>query len=156
MTGRLLFVTLAALTARRLKDALRTTDMIDVVNRLGIVYEELPLPQRIMGFTGRMDKRSYIVVGRDMPRPWKRAVAFHELGHIQLHGHLPDHFFIVENTFFPVGRFEREANEFAAAYLIPDKALSMHGNMRVAAAELQVPVALFEFWRPPSKQREAL
>lgn len=148
-------MTFAVRTAKALRETLQTTDIIDVVSRLGIIYEELPLPQRIRGFTGRIDERTYIVVDKTLPRQWKRAVAFHELGHVQLHGHLPDHFFIAEQSLFPIGRLERQANEFAAAYLIPDKALSIHSNIRAAAAELQVPVALFKFWRPWSRQRKA-
>ncbi len=142
-------MTFAVCVARTLRDTLQALDIIYIAEQLDIIYEELPLPDRIRGFTGRMKERAYIVVNDALPRPWARAVAFHELGHIQLHNHLPDHFCITEHALLPTGRLERQANEFAAEYLIPDDALSIHSDIRLIAAELDVPVELFRYKRPP-------
>lgn len=135
--------------AKRLRQTLQTSDIVAVTEQLGIIYEILPLPDRVRGFTGRLGNRPYIVVNEELPNTWRRAVAFHELGHIQLHSHLPDQFFIAEHTFFPVGRLENEANIFAAEYLIPDEMLCKYKDISIIAAELDIPIELFRFKRPP-------
>ena len=142
-------MTFAGRSAKALRTKLQTSEIAILVEQLGVAYERLFLPIRIKGFTGRIDSQPYIVVNRALHPRWARVVAFHELGHIILHNQLPDQFFISEYTFFPLGRLEREANEFAAEYSIPDEALAIHTDIRVIAAELNVPVELFQFKRLP-------
>lgn len=139
-------MTFAQRVARRLRRQLQTTDIYAVTEHLNVAYETIPLAERIKGFTGVLRDKPYIVVNSNLPKPWQKAVAFHELGHVLLHD-AAGHFFIEEHTLFPIGKFERQANEFAAEYLIPDA--MCQGDIRILAEELQVPVELFKFKRPP-------
>jgi Zn-dependent membrane protease YugP len=50
------------------------------------------------------------------------AIAAHELGHAVMHGGM-NMFFIREHTLFPAGKFEHQANTFAAELLITDELL---------------------------------
>ena len=90
----------------------------------------------------------YIGLREGLSPPHKRMGLAHELGHLVCHTGI-NYFFVLEHTFFPPGRYERQANEFAAEYLIPDDALSIHSDIRLIAAELDVPVELFRYKRPP-------
>lgn len=131
--------------ATKLRRRFNTDDIRVVTSALNIDYLETYLTPRVKGLTGKIQGRHYIVVNNTLPHIWKKAVAFHELGHVLLHD-TPGHFFIEDATLFPIGKFERQANEFAAEYLIPDEVCGT-GDIRVVAGEIGVPVELFEYKR---------
>lgn len=120
-----------------------------ITTNLCIDYYEFCLSPSIRGFKGVTGGAPYIVVNRLLPIPWKNAVAFHELGHILLHD-TPGHFFLKKHTLLATGKLERQANEFAAEYLIPDAVFTSKMDKRVLAEELQVPVQLFKHKKPPA------
>ena len=73
-----------------------------------------------------------------------RFVLAHELGHAVLHNDNGSKFFIDEYTCFAPGKFELEANKFAANLLINEKNLKdlLGGDLSSIASELEVPVQL--------------
>lgn len=73
----------------------------------------MDLPENIRGMAIKALRQRYIVLNEFMPFHEQRGVCAHELGHHNLHpGH--SYQFIEEHSLFLPGRYEREANEFAA------------------------------------------
>lgn len=117
----------------------------------GVTYEERPdldLELRVVGeatsfkrsvVTGRLDRRRRVVATSERPSPAERLfTAAHELGHWVLH---EDE---IEHRDRPVGaqarrpRREREADEFAAAYLMPRKWVEKDLKGRLGASPISV------------------
>ena len=128
-----------------------------LAQRLGIAYVEFAFAGRVRGLTAVRSGVRIIAVNRYLPSSWKRTVAAHELGHAILHDAL-HYYFLVDETFFPTGRYEREANEFAAELLIPDVPIDgdeqHEGMMGYLADSLDVPTELFRF-KTTSSQNES-
>jgi Zn-dependent peptidase ImmA (M78 family) len=61
-----------------------------------------------------------IIINCDLDEWLKRYVCAHELGHAVLHPDINTGF-LKKHTLFPIGRFEREANEFAINLLLYGK-----------------------------------
>lgn len=91
----------------------------------------------------------YVGLNTRLSYPQKRIVLAHELGHITCHSHI-NYFFMTTSTLFSVSRFECEANEFAAEILIPDNAFTISNDIRIIAAELNIPVELFQYKKLPN------
>ena len=91
-----------------------------------------------------------IVVNQDL-EPWlQRVVLAHELGHAMLHRELAGQEGFRDFALFDgADPLEKEANQFAAEILIPDKALLslLESGMSIyeAASELDVPYELADF-----------
>jgi Zn-dependent peptidase ImmA (M78 family) len=68
------------------------------------------------GMFRRTLRRKYIVIHSGLSENWKRVICAHELGHALLHPGI-SRFWLDEHTFFFVGRYEREANNFAVQLL---------------------------------------
>ncbi len=68
-----------------------------------------------------------VVISNTLRSPDDRACAAHELGHALLHRGV-NTFFLSENTNLVCGRYEREADLFAAALLLDEEALAL-GNI---------------------------
>lgn len=115
-----------------------TNDPIVIADYLDIEvwYENLPL--HIGGFFTRIFDSAYIVINSDKPWPWQRAIAAHELGHALLHN--DSHTFLATSNFVTHSKIEREANQFAAALLIGDEALTEGESIYEFAQRMSVPV----------------
>ncbi|KWX77016.1 zinc peptidase [Paenibacillus riograndensis] len=61
-------------------------------------------------------RRKYIVIHSGLSEEWQRVICAHELAHALLHPGI-SRFWIDEHTFFRVGKYEREANQFAVRLL---------------------------------------
>lgn len=82
--------------------------LIQWLEAAGIFVLELDLPtQRIDGLSQRIGSYPVIVVNRNVPTDRKRLTLAHELGHLVMHAD------------FASANLESEANEFAAAFLMP-------------------------------------
>lgn len=81
----------------------------------------------IKGTFLRTFSSNIILIKKNLAEVDKRFVAAHELGHIFLHPEL-DFYFISEYTYFPISRFETEANIFAAELLISDNNMFEYKN----------------------------
>lgn len=101
---------------------------------LGVNYEERPdldMELRVVGeqthakrsvIAGRLDRRSKAVATSERPPPAERRfTAAHELGHWVLHEEEIEHRDRPIDPRAPRPKHEREADQFAAAYLMPPK-----------------------------------
>jgi Zn-dependent peptidase ImmA (M78 family) len=76
----------------------------------------------IRGYYNRLYRQKMIHINSDMSSQEQRFTCAHELGHSILHPG-SNTLFLRINTFFPIGKFEREANYFAIDLLISDDEL---------------------------------
>ena len=82
---------------------------------LHIVYSEYS--DSTKGYYINVKRNKFIVLNSNLTDEEMRIVLAHEIGHAVLHSSKEVHF-IRENTLFPKGRHENEANKFAAELLI--------------------------------------
>jgi Zn-dependent peptidase ImmA (M78 family) len=124
--------------AREVVKVCGTNDPFIVADYLGIEVCYESLPSHIGGFFTRIFDSAYIVVNSEKPRAWQRAIAAHELGHALLH--TQDNAFLATSNFATHSKIEREANQFAAALLIGDEALTEGESIYEFAQRMNVPV----------------
>ncbi|MEA4883319.1 MAG: ImmA/IrrE family metallo-endopeptidase [Clostridia bacterium] len=102
--------------ARQLVAAHYINDPRQLIELLHIPHIETPLPASIHGFTCAVSGQVGTVVNSQLDESQLSYARAHELGHALLHDHV-GHYPIVESTFIPSGRYERQADEFAQALL---------------------------------------
>ncbi len=100
-----------------------TRDPIELCCILGISTVYADLPFSVHGFYMEQDGRQAVVVSSNLLSPHDRYCAAHELGHALLHREI-NSVFITQHTCLSVGRYEREADLFAAALLIDGESLT--------------------------------
>lgn len=98
-----------------------TNDPFELGRSLGIVIIFLDLGDTY-GFYRCYKRVKTIVINSELTEWLKRYVCAHELGHAILHSDL-NTAFLKKNTFYSIGKIEREANEFAVNLLLYDKSL---------------------------------
>ncbi|WP_346208370.1 ImmA/IrrE family metallo-endopeptidase [Caldifermentibacillus hisashii] len=98
-----------------------TNDPFKLARSLGIVILFYDLGQTY-GFFRTYKRVKTIVINNQLDEWLKRYVCAHELGHAIIHSDL-NTAFLKKNTFYSIGRIEREANEFAVNLLLYDKNL---------------------------------
>lgn len=116
------------------KDARRYLHPKHAFEMMGVTYEERPdldMELRVVGertgvkrsvIAGRLDRRSKIVAtSESSPPAERRFTAAHELGHWMLHEVQIEHRDRPIDVLAPRPLREREADEFAVAYLMPPK-----------------------------------
>lgn len=96
-----------------------TNDPFKLARSLGIVIIFLDLGDTY-GFYRCYKRVKTIVINSELSEWLKRYVCAHELGHALLHADI-NTAFLKKNTFYSIGRIEREANEFAVNLLLYDK-----------------------------------
>lgn len=99
-----------------LRKKYKTNDPLEIIRAMGITYFECPL----VDFNGYYDGRfsiPYICVNSNLSDEEKLITAAHELGHALLHPKL-NTFFLSRHTLAVKGRYERQANTFAAELLL--------------------------------------
>lgn len=93
-------------------------------------------------------KNKFIVVNSNLDKYSQSIVLAHELGHALLHSS-QDIYFIREQTLFPVGKYEVEANKFAAELLIDDSEIYSLKKSELSIPEmsryLSVPEKLIQY-----------
>ncbi len=104
-------------TARRLTEDFGTKNPKELCALLGISFLFADLPDSISGFYMEKNGRQALVVNHSLSAEELTFCSAHELGHAVLHKGI-NAVFITENTNFSLGKFEREADLFAAALLI--------------------------------------
>lgn len=96
----------------------RTNDPYLLCDLLGIdVVESFFKCNRMKGIIVHDDWGTGICLSIQMTMTQKRFVLAHELGHYFLHPQRVGRFWIQENTLFPLGKIEKEADDFAYAFL---------------------------------------
>lgn len=78
------------------------------------------LHEDIWGFYIYERRNHFIFINNNLESYLKRFVCAHELGHAILHTKINTPF-LKANTFYPIDKIEREANEFAVNLLLYDK-----------------------------------
>ncbi|SQB33434.1 ImmA/IrrE family metallo-endopeptidase [Clostridium cochlearium] len=94
-----------------------TRDPNKIADYLGINVEYKHYSNSTKGYFIKILTNKFIIINSSIPNHEKEIVLAHELGHAVLH-HNKDIKFIREFTLFPTGRYENEANKFAAELLI--------------------------------------
>lgn len=103
--------------ANKLKDDYGTSDPRELCRCLGVSFLCADLPEKLNGFYMEIAGRRAVAVAARLDTTAARACTAHELGHAVLHRGI-NTIFLSENTNFVTGRYEREADLFAAALLI--------------------------------------
>lgn len=121
--------------ARELASGLGTPDLDAICEKMGIITLEQELPDRVNGFTVKMNGISFIVLNRSLERYRKRFTKAHELGHIVMHGGM-NSLELSLNTGFCVSRYEREADSFAAWLLLLAETSELEGLESITAEDV--------------------
>ncbi|EPY04579.1 hypothetical protein PAALTS15_24210 [Paenibacillus alvei TS-15] len=96
-------------------------------------------------------RRRYIVINSELPFEWQRFVCAHELAHDRLHKGI-GHFFTEQHTLFHVGKFERQANQFALLLLLHDQECLLGETREMYCARNDIPAELARFLPTDSEQ----
>jgi len=103
----------------------------------------------IKGFFLENKRIRTITINSDLPSVIQRIICAHELGHAVLHKSSGIHAFHEVALFDQTSVFEKDANIFAAEYLLDDEivldVLNQDNTFFTAAAELMVPAELLDF-----------
>lgn len=99
-----------------------TRDPIILMDELNISYKTAPFFGGTKGYLVKMNKKLGIIINSLLDEQTQKMVIAHELGHAILHSD-EEMIFIKEFTLFNSGRYEVEANKFAAELLIDDQAI---------------------------------
>ena len=92
-------------------------DMIDCLESRGImiICTDVDVGNKFDGLAGQINDSPVIVVSTTQPGDRQRFTLAHELGHLVLHGRLPD---TIDE--------EKACNHFAGAFLLPQTAIKQH------------------------------
>ena len=139
--------------AQRCRRRFGTSDPYELLEGMGavLVHSDAYRLDGLRGYCAIMNRSQYVVINRKQPREEQRVVAAHEAGHLVLHkaqlkaGAMRD--FDVYN---PASRLERQANFFAADFLIDDQAVldlmrDFEADFFDVAKALLVPAPFFAF-----------
>lgn len=102
-----------------------TRDPERLAKEMGINVRYKQYGQITKGYYINLIRNKYIVINSDLCYEERRIVLAHELGHAVLH-HNHNIYFIREQTLFPTGRYEVQANKFAAELLIDDDLIDIN------------------------------
>ena len=137
---------------KRLKRKYSESDPFRLCRDMGIVLLFQPLgtaPDAIKGFYLESKRIKTITVNSDLPRVIQKIIVTHELGHAELHRTNELCAFHDVAMFDESSMMEKEANLFAAEFLMDDKdvlsALNRDTTFFSAAAMLRVPAELLDF-----------
>ena len=136
----------------KVRERYREDDPFRLCRNMGIIL----LPQAfgtdddsIKGFYLQRSRIKTITYNTDLPYVLQRIVIGHEIGHSQLHARGGVQAFHDIGMFDESSRFEKEANLFAAEYLLDDEQVlaTLNGDNTFfsAAAALNVPMELLDF-----------
>ena len=115
-----------------------------LAKELGIYVIKTEYSQRTKGYFVCMLRNRFITVNSSLDWLSQRIVLAHELGHALLH-YNQDIRFIKEYTLFPIGKYEIEANKFAAELLIDEAEICKDWTTAEISAALNVPKQLVEY-----------
>ncbi len=96
------------------------------------------------GYFIKIHTNKFIVINSLLNEYSQRIVMAHELGHAILHS-TSNIYFIREQTLFPIGKYEVQANKFAAELLINDDDIIKEYTVPQMACYFGVPEELVEY-----------
>ena len=137
----------------RIRKRFHTSDPFELLKRMGVVliFSDAFPRDGLRGFCTVMNRIRYVVINAKQPEEEQRVVAAHEAAHLILHmdrlkaGAMRD--FGVYNV---TSRLERQANFFAADFLIDDEEVldqmqTSDGDFLCVAKKLLIPAPFFQF-----------
>ena len=139
---------------QRFRKRFRTADPYELLDDMGVVLKKSNAYHRngLRGYCAIMNKTRYVVINEKQPEEEQRVVAGHEAGHLILHKNqlragAPMQDFDVYNV---KSRLERQANFFAADFLIDDDDVldlmhSRDADFFDVAKQLCIPAPFFAF-----------
>lgn len=124
-----------------------TRDPFLLASYLNLNVKFLEYSDNTKGYYIKVGKNKFIIINSNLTEEEKRIVLAHEIGHAVMHSSKEIHF-LRENTLFPKGRHENEANKFAAELLIDlnsiDKCYIEELSLEQLARFMMVPKELIE------------
>lgn len=124
-----------------------TRDPFLLASCLNLNVKFLEYSDNTKGYYIKVGKNKFIIINSNLTEDEKRVVLAHEIGHAVMHSSNEIHF-LRENTLFPKGRHENEANKFAAELLIDlnsiDKCYIEELSLEQLARFMMVPKELIE------------
>ena len=137
---------------KRLQRKYDETDPFKLCKAMGIIviFQALgKAPDAIKGFFLECKRIRTITVNSDLPTVIQKIIVAHELGHAVLHRDSGLHAFHEVGMFDESSEMEKDANLFAAEFLLKDNdvlnALNADNTFFSAAAQLYVPMELLDF-----------
>lgn len=137
---------------RRLKKEYDETDPFRLCKAMGVLLLFRPMGRHetaIKGFSMKCKRIRSITVNSDLPEIIQKIIVAHELGHAMLHETSSVQAFHEVSLFDQSSDMEREANLFAAEYLMEDEEvldfLNQDTTFFGAAAALRVPIEMLDF-----------
>lgn len=125
----------------------KTNDPHVIAAALNIEVRTADLGRCTKGFYVRKFRRRCIFIHEDLDEPWRRFVCAHELAHDRLHPGL-SRFWIDDRSFFAVGKFERQANRFAATLLLAGAEMYSGESVMAFCRRNGVPEEMHEYYEP--------
>ena len=136
----------------RLQKKYGENDPFRLCKLMGIILLFQPLgttPDAVKGFFLECNRIRTITINCDLPKIIQKIIVAHELGHATLHRKSGVFAFHEFDLFDSSNTMEKEANLFAAEYLLDDNDVlaTLNGDMTFfsAAASLNVPMELLDF-----------
>ncbi|WP_346891989.1 ImmA/IrrE family metallo-endopeptidase [Clostridium sp. UBA3887] len=124
-----------------------TRDPFLLASCLNLNVKFLEYSDNTKGYYIKVGKNKFVIINSNLTEDEKRVVLAHEIGHAVMHSSKEIHF-LRENTLFPKGRHENEANKFAAELLIDlniiDKCYIEELSLEQLARFMMVPKELIE------------
>lgn len=128
------------------------SDPFRLCQSMGILLLFQPMGKHetaIKGFFMKCKRVRSITVNSDLPEIIQKIIVAHELGHATIHENSGVHAFHEVALFDQASDMEREANLFAAEYLLEDEevldVLNQDTTFFSAAAMLRVPMEMLDF-----------
>lgn len=126
---------------KRLIEKHKTMDPFELCQAEGILCTVMKLHSEVNGIYICKDNVKYIFINSLQSKRKQLPTCYHELGHAVLHEKYNCSFFKTY-TFFNCNRFEREADYFAACFLIPEASILQQfkeHTLQQISYELNVP-----------------
>ena len=120
-----------------------TNEPEELCHRLGLVLLDYDLPDITKGFCLTLSSGRAIVLNNRLHKAERQACIAHELGHALLHSGL-NYMFVSQNTCMVTGKYEKEADLFAAALLLWKKQLPEGSTIEQTAKKHHLPISAVE------------
>ncbi|MBO8168169.1 MAG: ImmA/IrrE family metallo-endopeptidase [Thermoanaerobacteraceae bacterium] len=122
-----------------------TRDPFELADHLGITIIRFPF-KKIKGLAISLFGHKIIGLNSRLPEQFQRVIVAHEIGHNQLHPQGMGYFFMIKETFFVNGKYERQAHQFAAELLLAADKPAYGESIEDYAKRKEVPVELLRIW----------
>ena len=137
---------------QKLKKKYRTDDVWELCDAMNVIINPVPMGSgstAVKGFFIRSARMKVITINSDLPEIIQRIIVAHEICHAMFHCRSGIHAFHEVALFDQNSIMEKEANLFAAEYLLSDEkvfdVLNRDTTFFSAASALYVPAELLDF-----------